>query len=93
MNLPEPQLFHPGKRIKSNLHGIMAVVLTLFLIIALELSGLYLASQLGQSIRQAFRKTKMPQRSPRLRWLDVMIGYAAIFAAFGIFVYIISHWA
>ena len=67
----------------------MAVVFTFILLIALELCGLYLASGLGQLIRKAFNRTNTSQRSVRLRWLDVMIGYAAIFVVFGLMMLLI----
>ena len=68
---------------KSNLPYTMTIVLTLIFLILLELGGLYLASEFGQRIRLIFLNAKTKARSPRLRWLDVIIGYAAIFGIFG----------
>lgn len=72
-------------------HRTMAVVLTLLLLILLEMSGLYLASQLGRMIRSMVSNSQSVRRSTRLRWLDVVIGYVAIFGTLGLITFLLSQ--
>lgn len=61
----------------------MTAVFTLILLIALELGGYYLASSIGNAIRNMLSK-KRNRETPSARGLNTLIGYAAIFGFCGI---------
>ncbi|WKN43264.1 hypothetical protein [Tunicatimonas pelagia] len=60
----------------------MAVIFTFMLLIGLELAGLYVAGGIGHAIRSAFTKSPTQKSSPRVRGLNVLIGYGVIFSFF-----------
>lgn len=61
----------------------MAAVFTLILLIGLELCGYYLASSIGEAVRNALSKKRI-RVTPRVRGLNAIIGYATIFGIFGL---------